>query len=633
MKDDQEKSKIDEEASPDIHSADTITREKAAAAGNENCSVCSTIPAPVDTMVVTKNGRVETTVTDDVGPYAMAWERKNFCRTLFDFFRGYFPCMKCSHNLHVHEGMDDTNFKGAFTDDGLRHNSTASNAYIPFNEMDIDVQSDLQILVHTPSYYMATREKAEGVNIPYNTDRTSKVLTLPLEQIDDEDQRRESIATTESGGQSSYRSKDSALKRSYSDSAISIPMTNSTCASSFTNSPLRTTNADNMNKQRYDYKLSKRTSRESSFSNKNNSIDEGDEDKVENDLNIEKLAHLGDKRGSIETYMDDCFEKIRSLPRDENGSQAFREFLNISTVEDSHIASSESESEHDLSWNDMAIANEGKELPEYIRTSQQDLSIVAEAGDNGYPDDSIELVEYDNPHTKLLPYASGESEDAIYSAQPIKSKTRDFYQPISSSNTDLNQPIECINSSTDSSQPVRSICRESDSPLENGDKGYCYFVPQRKDSYNGLNHSHSDGVILQNGKDHIPQKQSLRLTRQNKIDHSSQDFSSDEGDIKHRDQNGDNTEDLIDLNSSGDNDVSDGVLPAQVIFYDGSSIIPLSPIKSGSDTGQPSDCLERRNTVRNPKGNSLAGQGDVIAIRPNKHIIDSHPSHYKSTSV
>ncbi|KAK3106621.1 hypothetical protein FSP39_023848, partial [Pinctada imbricata] len=314
----------------------------------KNVTVCNTIPAPVDTMVTTKNGRLETTVTDDVGHYSNAWERKSFFRTLSGFLRASLPCMNIKCTLHEHDGVDETNPKDAYFEDDLFSNP-ATNAYAPFNslEYDGDVQEDLKLLVHTPSYYLATRDGTGLKEIPYNIDRTSKVLTLPLDESAEGDLKNESIVTTESGGQSSCNARDVRMKRCYSDSAISVSITGSTSASSYTNSPRTFTNIESPAKRRFDYRLSKKISKDSNSSVKNSSITEDEELQMividDGAKNITKVRPLTseDKKGSMATFIENYFEKINSLPRDEETKPNFQKYLNISTVDDSQLDSSD----------------------------------------------------------------------------------------------------------------------------------------------------------------------------------------------------------------------------------------------------------------------------------------------------
>lgn len=210
----------EEKKSIGIESTDTATR--ISRQGNENCNVCSQIPVPVETMVTTSNGRTEIRLADDVGPYVQSWNRKGLANRLTDALSCLIPCMtKNSYSLHVHENINETRVKMPL--ENLRLIGHEGNS-LRDESMETEF-NEISNLVHTPSYYMAvSMSDAES-------HQSSKVITLPQDKTDN--YLCDSLDTETS----SPDSTKSQVKRSQSDSAISIPTSYSQGACSGTNSP------------------------------------------------------------------------------------------------------------------------------------------------------------------------------------------------------------------------------------------------------------------------------------------------------------------------------------------------------------------------------------------------------------
>ena len=201
--------------------ASTDTAVRIAQQGNENCNVCSQIPAPVDTMVTTSNGRPEVHLADDVGPFVHSWNRKSLANRFADALSCLFPCMSKKNSQHVHENINETRVKVPLE---CRRLIGLERSYMRDDSMETEF-NDISNLVHTPSYYMAVSMSDAESHL------SSKVITLPRDKTDN--YLCDSLDTETS----SPDSTKSQVKRSQSDSAISIPTSNSQGACSHNNSP------------------------------------------------------------------------------------------------------------------------------------------------------------------------------------------------------------------------------------------------------------------------------------------------------------------------------------------------------------------------------------------------------------
>ncbi|XP_061179700.1 thrombospondin type-1 domain-containing protein 7A-like [Saccostrea echinata] len=309
----------EEKKSVDIESTDTSTR--VSRQGKENCNVCSQIPAPVDTMVTTSNGRAEIQLVDDVGPYVRSWNRKSFANRFAHALSCLIPCMskKPSYALHVHEKINETSVKVPLENIRLINHEGDS-----LKDESIETEfNDMSNLVHTPSYYMAVN------TFDMENHRSSKVITLPR---DTDNYQCDSLDTETS----SPDSTKSQVKRSQSDSAISIPTSNSQGACSRTNSP-------SVKKGKM---LKKRSTKSSDYSKsaKHSST------QTSTQSSVDELVELGTKptnltyqdsnetqafpsssgfpvEGSMSNFMDDYLEKMNSMSKSDENTNKSEDFL------------------------------------------------------------------------------------------------------------------------------------------------------------------------------------------------------------------------------------------------------------------------------------------------------------------
>lgn len=306
-------------------------------------------------MVTNSNGRAEIRLVDDVRPYVQSWNRKSLANYIADALSCSIPCMSknTSYALHVHENINETKVKLPLENIRLltRENSLKDES------METEF-NDISNLVHTPSYYMAVNASDA------ESHRSSKVIMLPRGNTDN------FLCDSLDTETSSPESTKSQVKRSQSDSAISIPTSNSLGACSRANSP-------SVKKFKI---LKKRVAKCSEKSAKHSST------QTSTQSSVEEIVELGTKpttltyqdssetqafpssngfpvEGSMSNFMDDYFEKMNSMSKSnenlkESGDLLQREEVNIVNVSpDLHSLSSEGSSIPGGEVSDVLLGN------------------------------------------------------------------------------------------------------------------------------------------------------------------------------------------------------------------------------------------------------------------------------------